>query len=85
MCSNPKARNRCGVNLLNSARQHRSAELRGRGEVCRPERIVAKEVADSRKGLPEQVISSPQVGAMGVEVVLPEANAQHLVKRAGFS
>ena len=74
-----------GVNLMNSLGQYRSAKLRRRGGVCQPVRIVAKEVADGRKKLPKQVISSPQVGGMGVGVIRPEANAPHLVERAGFS
>ena len=53
--------------------------------MCQHVNIVAKEVADGRKSLPEQVLSSPQVGVTGVRVVRPEANAPHLVKWAGFS
>ena len=48
-------------------------------------RIVDKEVADGRKSLSEQVISSPQVRVMGVGIILPEANAPHLVKWVGVS
>ena len=53
--------------------------------MCQPVRIVTKEVADGIKSLPEQVLSSPQVGVMGVGVVRSETSAPHLVKRAGFS
>ena len=48
--------------------------------MCQPVHIVAKEVADGRKSLSEQVTSSPQVGVMGVGAVRPEADAPHLVK-----
>ena len=50
---------------MNSLGQHRSAELMRKGGVCQPVRIVPKEVADGRKSLPEQIISSPQMGVMG--------------------
>ena len=53
--------------------------------MCQPVHIVAKEVADGRKSLPEQVLSLPQVGVMSVGVVRPEAKAPHLVQRAGLS
>ena len=53
--------------------------------MCEPVHVVAKEVADGRKSLLEQVPSSPQVGVMGVAVVRLEADAPHLIKRAGFS
>ena len=43
---------------MNSLGQYRSAELRRRGGVCQPVHIVAKEVAEGRKSLPEQVIST---------------------------
>ena len=42
---------------------------------------MAKEVADGRKRLPEQVISPPQSGVMGVGFVCAEANAPHRVKK----
>ena len=53
--------------------------------MCQPVHIVAKEVANGRKSLSEQVISSPQVEIMGVGVVRPEANSPHLVTRTGLS
>ena len=65
---------------MSSLGQYRSAELRRRGGVCQTVRIATKEVADGRRSLLEQVLSSPQVGIMGVGVVCPEANAPHLVK-----
>ena len=34
--------------------------------MCQPGHTVAKEVADGRKSLPEHVLSSPQVGVIGV-------------------
>ena len=53
--------------------------------MCQPVHTVAKEVADGRKSLPEQGLSSPQVGAMGLGVVRSGVDAPHLVKGAGFS
>ena len=52
--------------------------------MCQPVHIVAKEITDGRNSLPEQVLSSPRVGVVGIGVVLPEVNAPHLVKRAGL-
>ena len=52
--------------------------------MCRADCIVAKEAANGKKTLPEQILSSSQAGVMGVGVVRPEANAPHQIKRAGF-
>ena len=50
-----------------------------------PTRPYCGEGRHGRKSLPEQVLSSPQVGVMGVGVVPPETDAPHLIKSAGFS
>ena len=47
----------------------------------RPVRDVGTEVADGRKSLLEQVISSSQAGAVGVGVVRPETNGPHRIKK----
>ena len=49
-----------------------------RGVPTRP--YVAREIADGRKSLPQQVISALKGGVIGVGIVPPEANAPHLVK-----
>ena len=70
---------------MNSLGRCRSAKLGRRREVCRPVRIVEKDVSDDGKSLPEQVISLPKARVMlRVGVVRPEANDPHLVKGAGF-
>ena len=59
--------------------------MRRREGVCKPVHFVAEEVADGIKSLPEKVLALPLVGVMGVVVFRLDADAPHLVTRAGVS
>ena len=52
--------------------------------MCQPGFTFAIGVADGRKCLTEQFFSSPLARVVVHGIILPETNAPHWVKRAGF-
>ena len=69
---------------MNSVGRGWSVELMRGDGACQPGLACANAVTDGRKSFPEQFLPSPPAGVASLEVVRPERDAPHGVKRAGF-